>query len=261
MSFLGSLFEVGKTAVGFLTGNSIGSQITRTVLTGLAVKKLGDINQKKNNEPSSVEAEATPDYGVREQVSADPNTKIPVVYGHAYTGGKIVDVRMTDNNQTMWYCMALCERTGVKMSDSVQSTITFRDIFYNNSRVVFKADGVTLDHIVDANGKIDRALDGLVEIYCYNNGSGNQVAVQDFPLASPNQAYNLMPSWTSTDAMNNLVFVLVKVSYNSERNTAGLGNLVAKLRNDMELPGDVLNDMMTNTNYGAGIAASDIRQT
>ena len=261
MSFLSGLFDVGKAALGFVTGNGIGSQITRTVLTGLAVKKLGDINQKKANESTVAEAEATPDYGVREQATADPTTKIPVLYGSAYTGGKLIDVRMTDNNQTMWYCMVLTERTGVKMSDSAQSVISYRDIFYNNSRVVFKADGVTLDQLVDANGKIDRALDGLVKVYCYNNGSANQVAVQDYPLATTASAYSLMPTWSSTDAMNNLVFVLVRVSYNSERNTAGLGNLVAHLNNTMDLPGDVLNDMMTNTNYGAGIATADIRQT
>ena len=261
MSFLSGLFELGKTAFGFVTGNSIGSQIARTVLTGLAVKKLHDIDQKKQNQSIANEQTSEPDYGVRIQASADPSTKIPVVYGSAYTSGKVVDVRMTDNNQTMWYCLALSERTGVKMSDSVQSVINYLDIYYNNSRVIFQSDGITIDYLVDANGKIDRALKGLVEIHCYNNGSTNQVAVADFPLATPAFAYTKMPGWSSTDSMTNLVFALVKVKYNAEKNTSGLGNLVAHLRNDMELPGDVLYDMMTNTNYGAGIAPADIKAT
>lgn len=261
MSFLSGLFELGKTAFGFVTGNSIGSQIARTVLTGLAVKKLNDIDQKKNNQSIANEQPSEPDYGVRIQASADPSTKIPVVYGEAYTSGKIVDVRMADNNQTMYYCLVLSERTGVKMSDSVQSEFTFRDIYYNNSRVVFQSDGITIDYLVDANGKIDRGLNGLVKIYCYNNGSTNQAQVQDFPLSTAQFAYSIMPNWGATDSMSNLVFVLVKVSYNAEKNTAGLGNLVAHLRNDMDLPGDVLYDMMTNTNYGAGIAPADIKAT
>lgn len=259
MSFLSSLFEVGKTALGFVSGNSIGSQIARTVLTGLALQKLNQVDQKKNNQPSPSVQEDEPDFGVRLQATADPSTKIPVVYGSAYTSGKIIDVRMTDNNQTMWYCLALSERTGVKMSNSTQSVISYRDIFYNNSRVVFQSDGVTVEQLVDVNGKVDNALKGLVKIYCYNNGSATQVPVQDFPLTTLASAYSLMPTWTSAKAMSNLVFVLVKVSYNAEKNTAGLGNLVAHLDNDMNMPGDVLYDMMTNTNYGAGIAAADIK--
>lgn len=259
MSFLSGLFGVAKSAFGFITGKGIGSQIARTVLTGLAIKKIASANQQESNFESSIQEEQ-PDYGVRLQQTADPSQKIPVVYGTAFTGGKLIDVRMTDNNQTMWYCLVLCERTGTLLSDSSQSVITFKDIYYNNSRVVFKSDGHTVDYLVDVNGKIDRSLDDLVEIYCFNNGSTNPTNVEDFTTQTAN-AYDLMPTWTSTDTMNELVFVLCKVKYNKEKNSAGLGSVIAKLSNSMTLPGDCLNDMMTNTRYGAGIAAGDINQS
>jgi hypothetical protein len=259
MSFLTGLVGVAKSAFGFITGKSIGSQIARTVLTGLAIKKIASANQQESNTESSLNEEQ-PDFGVRLQQTADPSQKIPVVYGNAFTGGKLIDVRMTDNNQTMWYCLVLSERTGVKMSDSVQSVVTFKDIYYNNSRVVFKADGHTIDYTVDVNGKIDRSLNDLVEIYCFNNGSTNPTNVEDFATQTAT-AYSLMPSWTSTDTMNELVFVLCKVKYNKEKNTAGLGSVIAKLSNSMTLPGDCLNDMMTNTRYGASIPAGDINQS
>jgi len=259
MSFLSGLGSIAKTAFGFITGSGVGSQIARTVLTGLAVSKMASANQQESNTESSIQEE-TPDFGVRLQQSADPSQKIPVVYGTAFTGGKLVDVRMTDNNQTMWYCLVLSERTGVKLSDSVQSVITFKDIYYNNSRVIFKADGHTIDYCVDVNGKIDRSLDNLVEIYCFNNGSASPTNVEDFATQTAT-AYSLMPTWTSTDTMNELAFVLCKVKYNKEKNTAGLGSVIAKLSNTMTLPGDCLNDMMTNTRYGASIPAGDINQS
>ena len=58
-----------------------------------------------------------------------------------------------------------------------------------------------------------------------------------------------------------LIFALVKIKYNAEKSTTGLGNIVAKLSNNMTQPGDCLNDMLTNTRYGAGIAAADIKSS
>ena len=158
----------------------------------------------------------------------------------------------------MWYCLVFSERTGVKLSDSVQSAITFKDIYWNNSRVVFKANGYTVANTVDVNGSVDSSMEDLVEIYCFNNGSTAPVGVEDFTAPTAN-AYALMPSWTSTDTMNELVFCLVKVVYDKERNTGGLAPVIAHLSNTMTEPGDCLNDLMTNTRYGAGISASDIK--
>jgi len=259
MSFFSSILNFAKPVLGFLTGNSIGSQITRTVLTGLAVRKLYQSQQRENNQQTGTSIqEEQPDFGVRLQESADPQTKIPVVYGNAFTGGKLVDVRMTDNNQTMWYCLVFSERTGVKLSDSIQSVTTYKDIYYDNSRVVFKANGYTIDYTVDVNGKQNTSLNGLVDIYCFNNGSASPVGVEDF-TAPTTAATSLMPSWSGTDTMNELVFCLVKVTYNKEKSTSGLGSVIAKLSNTMTEPGDCLNDLMTNTRYGAGISASDIK--
>ena len=58
--------------------------------------------------------------------------------------------------------------------------------------------------------------------------------------------------------MNNLVFALFKVTYNKEQRVTSLGDIQFKLSNTLTQPGDVLYDYMTNTRYGAGIAARDI---
>jgi hypothetical protein len=58
--------------------------------------------------------------------------------------------------------------------------------------------------------------------------------------------------------MNELVFCLVKVTYNKENAITGLGNLEFKIRNTMTEAGDVINDYLTNSRYGAGIAVEGI---
>lgn len=260
MSFLSGLGNLAKSTFGFLTGNSIGSQIARTVLTGFAVKKVVDMKQVDTNQDDPSIQEEAPDFGVREQVNVDPTTKIPVVYGRAFTSGKLFDVRMDNNNQTMWYAMALSEQTGTLLSTGDSSEFTFRRIFYNNSRVIFKDDGITIDHTVDVNGKIDTSLEDLVKIYLYqqNTDSGNQKAPLGYTLSSAVNGYDVFPQWTSSHTARGLVFALIRVDYNKEKNAAGLGSFVVELENDMTLPGDVLYDYMNSEYYGGNIAITKI---
>ena len=58
--------------------------------------------------------------------------------------------------------------------------------------------------------------------------------------------------------MDDLVFALIKVEYNKEKGITGIGNIEFKLKNSMTDPGDVINDYLTNSRYGAGIPAEEI---
>jgi hypothetical protein len=71
-------------------------------------------------------------------------------------------------------------------------------------------------------------------------------------------AYALMPNWGTDHTMNDLVFALVRVDYNKEKNVTGLGTIDFKMKNTMTQSGDVLYDYMTNTRYGAGIDPAEI---
>tara|TARA_R110002051_G_scaffold318711_1_gene401439 strand:+ start:5340 stop:6131 length:792 start_codon:yes stop_codon:yes gene_type:complete len=237
--------------------NSIGGQVNQIILTGIALRQFYNASQAENNQ----KIEEIPDTGVRLQLSADTSQKIPVVYGTAFLGGKLTDVRMTDNNQTMWYCLTLCEVTGTVLSTSTASAFIFKDIYYNNNRVVFNTDGFTIKETVDVNGKIDKSLKDLVEIYCFKNGSNAPAAVEDFPMPTTANANTLFPEWGVTHTMNELAFILVKVKYNKEKNADGLGEVMVKLENSMTEGGDVLYDAMTNTRYGAGIPVTDIKSS
>lgn len=264
--FLGGVLgQSGKP--GNLAGNIAGS-VVGGILTR---KKAKAAAQQLNSSNPTVDIDGNlstispasvpePDRGVRLQVTADVNNPIPVVYGEAWLGGKLTETVMTDNNTTMWYVLTLCERTG-KTIEGVQSHIMFRDIYWNNQRVVFGADGVTVAYTVDANSKQDGSIAGLVEIYCYQNGSANQTNVEDFPIGSTSPAYSRIPTWGGTDTMNELAFLVVKVKYSPTKNVTGLPPITAHIRNTMSLPGDCLYDYMTNTRYGAGIPVEEIYVT
>lgn len=262
MSFLSSVFELGKKAVKFLSGDSIGANIAKTVISGLAVKKINKAITRPTVVPPAAAREPERgipvDEGVRLQVDPDPNHAVPVVYGTATLGGAITDVHLEAQN-TLYVVFTICERTGVKLSDGQQSVITFDEIRLNDQRVIFKTGGQTVDSTVDRDGAVDNSADGLIEIRCFNNGSNSPVRPQGFNSGGNIQpASQFIPTWTSTDTMDQLVFVVVKFTYNRDRGVTRIPEISIRVSNSMRLPGDCVRDYMTNTRYGAGIPPQEI---
>ena len=253
MSFLTGLLSAGRSVVKFFSGNSLASGLAKTALIGFAVNQLSR-NALKDNAAGT----SNIDQGVRLQARPQATAKIPVLYGSAFFGGNITDAAMTNNNKTMWYSLVLAETTGTVSSTSTASTYTIGNCYWNNQRVVFKADGFTVDYTVDTTGVIDRSLSGLVELYFYAGGYNQGIMPQGSAGIVPSAA-TIFPNWTAaTHAMSNLLFMLVKVNYNRERGVVGIGDILVHATNSMRLPGDVISDYLTNTRYGAGIAAANV---
>ena len=120
MSFLSGLIDLGKTVVGFISGNAIASTVVKLVGLRLISKAIN--SSVKENEDA---ANKNIDGGIRLQVNPGTDNKIPVLYGTAYFGGIITDAIMTNTNKTMFYCLTLSERTGTKLSDG-QATAYLR---------------------------------------------------------------------------------------------------------------------------------------
>lgn len=254
MSWLDNIIDFGKSV---FTGNSLGGNILKTVLTGFALNKV----QSSINPGNSAARETAPapvDLGARLQASADSKTKIPVVYGTAVLGGKLTDIHQSADNQVMTYVLTICEQTGALMSSGAASQITFDNIYWNNQRLVFNSDGITANYSLDKNGKVDRSVGGLVKIYCYSGGSTHPVVPRNYTNGSLVNAWSVMPNWTTAHGMNDLVFAIVQVTYSREKNITGLGDVKFKLSNTLTMPGDCIYDQMTNTRYGAGIAEEEI---
>ena len=253
MSFLSGLLDIGKSAVSFFSGGSIASSLAKTALMGFALNRLN----KNTNKDSDASKTANIDAGVRLQLPADAAFKIPVLYGTAYFGGNLIDAQMTNSNKTMWFALVLSEKTGTTIAGTASSYV-FKDVYWNQQRVQFKTDGITVDYTRDRAGNIDRSLSGLVKIYQYA-GSSTSGQVPETYSGSVPAAHTLFPNWTSgTHPMTNLVFALVSVDYNRDKGVQGLGELLFQVQNSMKMPGDVLYDYMTNGVYGAKIPSADI---
>ena len=257
MSFLQSLRDIGSGILDFVNSDSIGANLAKTALIGYAANKFSNNVNRENQRPQT-SRENLPDPGVRLQVDPDPDHKIPVVYGTAYTGGIITDAELADANQTLYLCITVCERTGVKLSDSVQSVLGFDTVLVNDQRIVWDSDGVTVDYSVDREGNVDRSLSGLMQIRFYNNGSANNVAPAGETLGSVVTADNFMPSWGANHDMTELVFAIAKITYDRDKGVTRVPSFRFQVTNTMTKPGDVLLDYMTNTRYGAGIPLGEI---
>jgi membrane protein implicated in regulation of membrane protease activity len=88
------------------------------------------------NQPSGEGAGSSPDVGNRQQVPPATDNKLPVVYGEAWLGGTIVDLSISENNQELYYVLAISEVTG-----NGADTITFGDVYYGGKKVTFREDG------------------------------------------------------------------------------------------------------------------------
>lgn len=257
MSFLDGLLDIGKTALNFFSGNSLAGNILKTVVTGYSLNKITKSINKSTQAATTTQSAA--DQGVTVSVKASTENKIPVLYGRAVTGGQLVDVRMANNNNTMYYVYALSEVTGTKISDNLPSVITFNNIYWSGYKINFQGDGITLATLEDLQGNTRNNYAGDVKVYCYNNGSNSGVVPQGYSGTVP-PAWTIVPGWTASWAMTNLVFAVIRVDYNRAQGLVGIGDMTFDIQNTMTKPGDVLYDITTNTRYGAAIPDSDTKK-
>lgn len=249
-SFLGDVGSTLGEGLDWLFTDNVGKTILNlggTALAAYALSEADNLTKKKEV-----------DKGVRLQVDANPYNKIPVIYGKAALSGAITDVYMADDHLTMWFCITICEKTGkLDLGRGAQSEISFLNVYWNDSLVIFNEDGYTLGSLQDVDTKNkDTNYAGLIEIYAFSGDSKSPVPATAAKITKHTKyAYNLMPQWTAAHNMSNCVFALVKVKYDKSKNLTSLGALKFHLQNSMTEPGDCLFDYMTNTIYGAQIPA------
>ena len=261
MSFLDDLVSFGGEVL--TGGGGIAGGVVRASALGFLLKQTTDSVKKENTVPQAAQPQnaTTPDYGVREQIDPSVDNIIPVVYGTAHVTGSIVDAVLSSDNMTMYYCIALCEKTGNIMSTGLPSQILVDEIFWNGDKISFQGDGITVLSQTNADGVISQDANGLVKIWLWAGSSAadNQIAKTGIVLPNAKvNAWDIFPNWTTSHNMTDLVFAIVRVDYNKEKNITGLGDMKFKIRNTLNNPGDVLFDYMTNPRYGAGITEEEI---
>ena len=271
MSFITDIVKFGLGQFGIEATGNTPAAIAQSAITNFLSQKINTAIKKTNpgagtstittqELPAAIQETAERiEREVKVEFKADTEARIPVLYGEGFVNPLLIDARLTNNNCTMWYAVAICEQTGNHL-DGTPSVIEFLDVFINGNRVVFEGDGVTIRGL-HANGSTNYDLRGLIKVYPYSNGSSNPVQWRNQPKTiQHDDARNVMPGWGIDHKATNLVFALIRIDYNSEQEITGINNIKFWMRNSMKLPGDVINDYMTNTVYGAGIPSTEVDQ-
>jgi hypothetical protein len=239
------------TAIKALTVKAVLTNAARLVFSVGASRLLAKRSMKKANSGKM-------DTGGRIQLPPATDNKIPVVYGSAFVGGPIIDAKISTDQKTMWYVVALGENTDTTPG----SGYTFGTIYYDGKQVNFGTNGAVTGLVNNNQGtpEVDTKVNGNLFIYLFTNGSssgtntGGQTAIQILS----DSAIPVAQRWTSNHTMTNCAFAIVKVIYNTDAGTTGLGVLTAQLTNSLSKPGDVIRDYMINTRYGCAIPLSRI---
>ena len=255
MSFLDDIVDIGTTIFG---GNGLGAQLARTAALGGVLYLLNNTN--KSSQQAATADTVAPDPRNRITLTPDPQNKIPVIYGSAFAPGMLVDAQISNSNTRMHFVYAICETTGTQLSDGSASTFVFNDVWINDQRCVFQSDGVTVNYTVDRDSNVDYSMQNLVRVYCYRAGSGNPVVPEGYTNTALTSATAVVANWTANHLMSDLVFAVVEITFNRDKNiTSAPSSVRFHITNSMTQPGDCIYDYMTNERYGAGVPVAEIQ--
>jgi len=207
--------------------------------------------------PSQAAQQPEPNPGSRAQTPPAGDNKLPVIYGHAWTGGIITDLSITTDNQTLYYVFALSEVTNTE-TGGTPDEITFGDVYFGGKKCVF--DGTDLTKVVslqDSSTGETQDVSGYINVYLYKNGSANPANSSTSAISVMSDP-NLTYQWNSTKTMTNCAFAIIKLKYSQSRNLTGLQATNFELTNSRKAPGDCFLDYLTSTRYGAAISVDNI---
>ena len=249
VGLVGSMF-VNSLAVAAFLATTLGGVIVSVVAAGLAIATARALT------PGLRGGVAGQDQGVRIQLPPTTENKVPVVYGRVFQQGIVTDAHLTSSdgktNDTMTYVLTISEKTQT-------GSWTAHNIYWNDQRLEFKPDGITVARGVPPNGENNTNLDGLVKIWMWAGGSGSVFNLGIAGNAAPNvNAYDIIPTATNTYLMSDLVFAVIQVKYDAEKGVTGLPTITFEIENSLKNPGNVIYDYLTADRYGAGLSPSNI---
>lgn len=203
--------------------------------------------------------------GSRVQLSPSTDNKVGVIYGDAFVAGSLIDAKISEDQQTMWYVYAIAEVTDggqLSVGDLTSTTNTY--VYWGDKTCIFgDADKSKVTKTINSNGEEDTKVDGYLNIYFYKNGYLNGVNTNGVDAITIMSDSSIVADqrWNSsryTEAgkaptLANTFFAIVKIKYNQDAGVVGEQPLVIQLRNTLNKPGSVLFDYLHNSRYGAGI--------
>lgn len=230
---------VGAIGVTGLVATIATSVISAGLALGTA-KLLGVFEPPKMKGGSSASQK---DPGVKIQLPPATDNKVPRMYGRNYTGGIITDAQIANQNKTMYYCLTISEYND-------EDDWSVLSIYRDDALLNFTDENVI--SITDPNSTTGASVANKMRCRVYAGGSGS--AYQIFPTTGAVNAYDVMPGWTSSHSMEDLVFAIFEMDYDSENGLTGLGTITFELNNSLNNPANVLLDYLQNDRYGAGLS-------
>jgi hypothetical protein len=245
---IGAIVGAAVAVVGVVTGQPELVMMGVCMMASSVVSALTAPKAPNSNGSSS---SAQLNTGSAVQIQPATNNKLPVVYGTSYTGGAIVDLSISSDNQQLYYVLALSEVTG-----NGTDNITVGRILYGGKVVTLSGTAVTA--LTDpSTGLVDTSINGYLNIYLYSNGSYNGLNTSQSAI-SVMQASGLTYQWDNTKLMTNTVFAIVHLSYNQSANVTSIQQTQFEVINPRNNAGDVIYDYMTSSVYGGAVPASQI---
>lgn len=192
----------------------------------------------------------TSDPGTTIQLPPATDNRLPILYGQAFTSGPIFDAAISNQNQTMTYCIALSEETQT-------GTFSCSQVFMNDVELIFSGNTV-ISHR-DPNQSTATSYAGNVRVNIYQGGSaGSDVIFPTSGTGSSTAATAIVPHWGVNHTANAMVYAVLQIDYDAENGLAGLPQMTFKMNNTLNNPGDVLHDYLTSDRYGAGLTTAQI---
>jgi len=242
------------TVATYATAGAVAAVVVGIVATAVVAKSFAASMQPNGGDGGAYGSGSSPNPGNRQQIAPATDNKLPVVYGSAWLGGTIVDLSISENNQELYYVIALCEVTNNGLD-----TITFGDVYWGGKKCNF--ENSTSPNVVSltdtSTNETDASVNGKMQIYLYKNGSNNPVRGTQSAIQVM-QTAGLVYTWDSAKLMSNCAFAILHISYNQDAGLTGIQQTKFQVTNSRYKPGDCFYDYFTSDVYGAAIDASQV---
>ena len=121
---------IAVSVLGFVAGS------TAAAIAGFAINMIASAIISKLLMPSMNGQQEQPNPGNKQQLAPAGDNKLPVIYGSSYVGGIVVDLSISQNNQDIYYILALSEVTNSE-NGNTPDVFTFGDVYFGGKRCVF----------------------------------------------------------------------------------------------------------------------------
>ena len=180
-------------------------------------------------------------------VQTNTDNKISVIYGSAYISPVLFDAKISTDQTTTWYAMAIAEASGDNSYTlgNVNSP-TNSDIYWGDKKLNFdETDQTKVVSWTDSNGQTDTKAADKIHMYLYRDGS-------EAPLNTTLKAWEVLQDenidaanqWDTTKKMSKLVFAICKLNYDQDAGITGLAEISATVNNTLSKPGSVIKDYL-----------------